>query len=182
MTARRTAHPAVVAAAAGAGVAGVHDEGIAGPDPGRGVHDPAAGRDPALDRRYPGPLPGVLLHRRCGVDADGQVGGLLRPRHPGPGRDVDRHGVARHRHRIRTRLRRAQAARFDPAGPAAPAGGQDHHDPGGRDRPGRHRDSRRAAARMEPGRAAARASSAPLGSCCWPPWASPASACSWPAC
>ena len=43
-------------------------------------------------------------------------------------------------------------------------------------------DSRRAAARMEPGRERLDASSAPLGSCCWPRWASPASACSWPAC
>ena len=38
------------------------------------------GRDPALDRRYPGPLPRLLLHRRRGVDAAARVGRLLRAR------------------------------------------------------------------------------------------------------
>ncbi len=49
------------------------------------------------------------------------------PGHPGAGRHVDRHGLPRHRHRLRARLRRAQAPRRHPARPPAPPRRQDRH-------------------------------------------------------
>ena len=78
------------------------------------------GRDAAPDPRHPRRVPAVLLQGVRRVDAHGDAGRLLRARHPRPRRHVDRHGVARHRHRIRTRLRRAQASRRRPRS-AAPA-------------------------------------------------------------
>ena len=66
-----------------------------GPGAGRDLHDAAAGRDAAAHHRHPGRLPGLLLDGPRGADDRTPSGRLLRPRDPGPGRHVDRHGVPR---------------------------------------------------------------------------------------
>ena len=99
---------------------------------------------------HPRRVPALLLEGLGGVDADGHAGQLLRARHPGARRHVDGHGLARHRHRLRARLRRAQAPRRHPARPPAPARRQDHHHRRGRAAAGRRAAPGRAGPGLEP--------------------------------
>ena len=87
------------------------------PDRRRGLHDAPPGRDAAAHHRHPRRVPPVLLERVGGLDPDAQIRRLLCPRDPRPRRHVDRHGLARHRHGVRARLRRAQAPGLHPARP-----------------------------------------------------------------
>ena len=81
-----------------------------------------------------------------GTTAPGRLPG---PGHPGPGRHVDVDDRPVHRHRVRARLRRAQAPRFHPARPAPAAGGQDRGRHRRRDPPGRRAGGRRLRAGLE---------------------------------
>ena len=177
---RRTDPGRARSAAAGAPVM----RPFARPDRGRDLHDPAPRRDAPARAGHPGPLPPLLLEGARGV-ATGTTPAVrfLRARHPGAGRDVHRHGLARHRHRLRAGLRRAQATGLDPSRAPPPARGQDHHDRRRRGRPGRRAASRSASASGGTPRAAR--APADLGARsarpARPPWPSPASASCWPA-
>ena len=74
------------------------------------------------------------------------------PGHPGPGRHGHGARQPEHRHGLRARLRRAQAARRHPAGPPVAAGRQDRRHPRGRGDPGRGPRARGARARLAPHR------------------------------